>query len=63
LLTEKQIEGKTRPHPRQNKEVNAIRFAPKVCEATYTKQSTNTNDEERQNRGLKVVSGCKSLYV
>jgi hypothetical protein len=34
-------------------------FAPKVCEVAtqYTSESTNTNDEERQNRNLKVVSG------
>jgi hypothetical protein len=43
---------------RQNKEVNAIRFAPKVCEvAQYNKESTNTNDEERQNRNIKGCSG------
>jgi hypothetical protein len=58
LLIERQIEKENRQHPQDSKDINAIRFA--ICrEVTtqYTSESTITNDEERQNRILKVVSG------
>jgi hypothetical protein len=57
LLTEKQIEKEKQDSTRKTEqEVNAIRFARFVRGShSIQQESTNTNDEERQNRNIK---GC-----
>jgi hypothetical protein len=65
-LTEKQIERKNKTaRTRQKQRGKQFVLHRRFVRGSHSihKQSTNTNDEERQNRNIKGCFWVKSLYV